>query len=62
MMSGGRVVSEGRPVSVLTESSIRAHYGATVRVLDEGDGRVVVIPTRSDQRGSEEAASAMEQT
>jgi iron complex transport system ATP-binding protein len=62
MMSGGRVVSEGRPVSVLTESSIRAHYGATVRVLDEGDGRVVVIPTRSDQRESEETASAMEQT
>lgn len=48
MMSGGRVVSEGKPVTVLTESSIRAHYGATVRVLDDGDGRVVVIPSRSD--------------
>lgn len=47
MVSGGRVVSEGRPVSVLTESTIRLHYGATVRVLDDGDGRVVVIPSRS---------------
>jgi iron complex transport system ATP-binding protein len=47
MVSGGRVVSEGAPVSVLTESTIRLHYGATVRVLDDGDGRVVVIPSRS---------------
>ena len=47
MVSGGRVVSEGKPVSVLTESTIRLHYGATVRVLDDGDGRVVVIPGRS---------------
>ncbi|MEX0757039.1 MAG: ABC transporter ATP-binding protein [Acidimicrobiia bacterium] len=47
MMSGGRVVSEGKPVTVLTESTIRAHYGATVRVLDDGDGRVVVIPSRT---------------
>ena len=64
MMSGGKVVSEGRPVSVLTESSIRAHYGATVRVLDEGDGRVVVIPTRSARHHDEDATTtvAMEQT
>ena len=47
MMSAGRVVSEGKPVSVLTESTISTHYGATVRVLDDGDGRVVVIPIRS---------------
>lgn len=48
MMSGGRVVSEGAPATVLTPSAIRSHYGATVRVLDDGDGRVVVIPSRSD--------------
>lgn len=48
MMSGGRVVSEGAPVTVLTPSAIRTHYGATVRVLDDGDGRVVVIPSRSE--------------
>ena len=47
LVSGGRLVSEGAPVSVLTESTIRLHYGATVRVLDDGDGRVVVIPGRS---------------
>ncbi|MDX1448920.1 MAG: ABC transporter ATP-binding protein, partial [Acidimicrobiia bacterium] len=47
MLAGGEVVSEGAPVTVLTESAIAAHYGATVRVLDDGDGRVVVIPGRS---------------
>jgi iron complex transport system ATP-binding protein len=49
MMAAGSVVAHGRPVSVLTESTIRAHYGATVRVLDDGDGRVVVIPMRSSE-------------
>jgi iron complex transport system ATP-binding protein len=46
MMAGGSVMADGRPVTVLTESSIRMHYGATVRILDDGDGRVVVIPSR----------------
>lgn len=46
MLAGGEVVAHGAPVAVLTESAIAAHYGATVRVLDDGDGRVVVIPSR----------------
>lgn len=46
MLAAGEVVAHGAPVVVLTESSIAAHYGATVRVLDDGDGRVVVIPSR----------------
>lgn len=49
MLSGGRVVSEGRARSVLTEAVIREHYGATVRVLDDGDGGVVVIPVRDSR-------------
>ncbi|HSJ28579.1 MAG TPA: ABC transporter ATP-binding protein [Acidimicrobiia bacterium] len=49
MMAAGSVVAHGRPVSVLTESTIRDHYGATVRVLDDGDGRVVVIPIRASE-------------
>ena len=61
MMAGGSVVAEGRPVTVLTESSIRAHYGATVRVLDDGDGRVVVIPSREEYEATE-LDPAMEQT
>lgn len=47
MLSRGRVVAEGGAVSVLTESAIHEHYGATVRVLDDGRGGVVVIPVRN---------------
>jgi iron complex transport system ATP-binding protein len=46
MLAGGRVVAEGAARHVLTESAIRQHYGATVRVLDDGRGGVVVIPVR----------------
>jgi iron complex transport system ATP-binding protein len=61
MMAGGRVVSQGRPVTVLTETSIRTHYGATVRILDDGDGRVVVIPSRNMKVSDGETTAAMEQ-
>ncbi len=61
LMAGGAVVSQGRPVSVLTESSIRTHYGATVRIFDEGDGRVVVIPRRETGRVDTGPPPAMEQ-
>ena len=60
MVSGGQVVSKGIPVSVLTESAIRVHYGATVRVLDDGDGRVVVIPSRFAAESETTAPAAME--
>lgn len=46
MVSEGRVVNQGAAVSVLTESAIREYYGASVRVLDDGHGGVVVIPLR----------------
>jgi iron complex transport system ATP-binding protein len=45
LMDGGRVVATGLPHEVLTEASIRAHFGASVRVMVE-DGNVVVVPRR----------------
>jgi iron complex transport system ATP-binding protein len=45
MLDGGRVVAQGDPASVLDAQLIARHYGASVRVLAEGDG-VLVIPTR----------------
>ncbi len=45
LLSGGRVVASGEAVDVLTEDRIRQHYGATVRVVREAAG-VVVIPVR----------------
>jgi iron complex transport system ATP-binding protein len=46
LMSGGRVAANGAARTVLTESTIREHYGASVRILDDGAGGVVVIPIR----------------
>ncbi len=47
MMSGGKAILNGPPRSVITESSLRDHYGAQVRVLAGPDFGVVVIPLRS---------------
>lgn len=47
LLDRGRVVAFGRPRHVITESAIRRHFGASVRVIDDGEGRIVVIPTRS---------------
>jgi iron complex transport system ATP-binding protein len=58
MISGGRVVAEGAPRTVLTESIIRTHYGAEVKVLEDGDGGVVVIPVRDSRRAPGAASMA----
>jgi iron complex transport system ATP-binding protein len=47
LMAGGGVVAEGSAESVITEASIRRHYGATVRVMDDGTGGLVVVPLRN---------------
>jgi len=52
MVAGGAVVSEGHAVAVLTESTIREHYGASVKVLDDGEGGVFVIPVRDSLQES----------
>ncbi len=46
MLSGGRVVADGPPETVLTEDLLVPHYGAGIRVIRNGDGPSV-IPTRS---------------
>ena len=50
MLDGGRVVASGPAREVLTEESIRTHYGAVVRVLHEPGGGVVVVPRRTGSR------------
>ncbi len=47
LLSEGRIVAEGSARVVLTEPRIREHYGAVVRVLDDGFGGVVVLPARA---------------
>lgn len=42
LVSGGRVVADGSPGEVLTESHLKAHYGAGIRVIEDRDGPIVV--------------------
>ena len=48
MMSGGRAILDGPPRSVITERSVRDHYGAAVRIISGPEFGVVVIPLRSE--------------
>jgi iron complex transport system ATP-binding protein len=52
LMSAGRAAAWGPPRAVLTESLIQEHYGASVRVLDDPLGGIVVIPLRSSEAES----------
>jgi len=49
LMATGRIVADGEPSAVLTEVILSRHYGAGIRVVNNGDGPTV-IPTRT-QRG-----------
>jgi iron complex transport system ATP-binding protein len=46
LLDGGRVVAAGAPDDVLTNELIGRHYGASVRVLRDEDGLLVVLPVR----------------
>jgi iron complex transport system ATP-binding protein len=64
LLDRGRAVACGTARAVLTEDTIGAHYGASVRILDDGEGGVVVIPTRGrtsrrGHRGEETPARAV---
>jgi iron complex transport system ATP-binding protein len=55
LLAGGRVVASGPPRQVLTEALLAEHYRARVRVVDTGDGPLVV-PVRAAPPGSPEPA------
>lgn len=46
LLGGGRIVATGAARRVLTPEMIERHYGASVRVLEDPDGGIVVIPQR----------------
>ena len=52
MLSGGRVVASGHVGDVLTEDRIKEHYGASVRIIEDASGAVVVIPVRANGRSA----------
>jgi iron complex transport system ATP-binding protein len=45
LLAEGRIVADGTPADVLTESALAEHYGASVRVL-KLDDRIAVLPSR----------------
>jgi iron complex transport system ATP-binding protein len=53
LLDGGRVAAAGPAREVLTEPVIAQHYHASVRVLEDPAGGVVVVPVRA---GAERAA------
>ena len=57
LLAGGQSVASGPATSVLTEANIREHYGASVRVVHDSAGGVLVIPTRP--RGGARAPEAI---
>jgi iron complex transport system ATP-binding protein len=52
LMSGGSVAADGRAPDVLTGPLIERHFDASVKVLDDGRGGVVVIPVRHRPPGT----------
>ena len=46
LINSGRILAEGTPREVLTSSTISQHYGAEVRILDDPEGGVIVVPRR----------------
>ncbi|MGE3622066.1 MAG: ABC transporter ATP-binding protein [Acidimicrobiia bacterium] len=46
LLDAGRVVVEGTAADVLTEENLARHYGAHVRVVDDG-GQPIVVPVRA---------------
>jgi iron complex transport system ATP-binding protein len=53
LMDGGREVARGAPQDVLTPELVSRHYGASVRIVEDGEGGIAVIPLRSGSRAGE---------
>jgi iron complex transport system ATP-binding protein len=51
LLDGGRVVAAGPARTVLTAEAVARHYRASVRVLEDPEGGLVVVPVRSRVRG-----------
>ena len=47
LLDGGRVAAAGPAGTVLTEEVIARHYHASVRVLEDPAGGIVVVPVRT---------------
>jgi iron complex transport system ATP-binding protein len=46
LLDGGREAASGAPHEVLTEELVARHYGASVRIVDDDEAGVAVVPLR----------------
>ncbi len=53
ILAHGRVVETGPPVEVLTVKNIATYFGATVRIVDDPEGPVIVPTTAAAQNGDQ---------
>ena len=58
LLDGGRVAADGPARTVLTERVISQHYQASVRVLEDPGGGIVVIPVRPGNRAGDPTVPA----
>ena len=54
LLSAGRAVAAGTPAEVLRADTIAEHYNARVRLVDDGEGNIAVVPTRAPRPGVQE--------
>ena len=52
LLDRGLAVAEGPVRTVLTERTIRDHYGAVVRIIEDRDGGILVVPVRAAPRAA----------
>ena len=57
LLDGGRVAAAGPAREVLTEPVIGRHYHASVRVLEDPGGGIVVVPVRPAMEAKKEVAT-----
>jgi len=51
LLDGGELVASGPPADVLTPELVALHYGASVRVVSDGEHGVAVVPARARVMG-----------
>jgi iron complex transport system ATP-binding protein len=57
LLANGQVRGDGSPREVLTIEAIERHYGAYVRVVEDADGAITVVPLRPGRQAERDGAT-----
>jgi len=52
LLATGKVIAQGTAHEVLTERTLARHYGAELRVIEDGLGGIAVLPRHRPRRGA----------